>query len=82
MNLSVLSKLFLLFSQVQLILALHRAAMMTMLIMTTRRILSIPTVSLIVMKMTTRPEENVLEYSAEPQKLKMMIVRGLGEEEP
>ena len=78
MNISVPSKLFLFFSQVQLILVLNRAAMMKLLMMTTRRILSIPTTSLIVMKITTSPEKNVLKYSAEPQILKMMT---RGEEE-
>ena len=73
-NLSVPSNFFLLFSQVPLIPVLYRAPMLKMLMMTTRRTLSISTISLIVMKMTTSPGKNVLLYSAKPQKLKMVMM--------
>ena len=74
-NLIVPWNLFLLFSQVPLILVLYRAPVMKLLMMTTRRTLSISTISLIVMKMTTSPGEIVFLYSVKPQKLKMVMMR-------
>ena len=72
--LSVPSNFFLFFSQVPLIPVLYRAPMMKMLVMTTRRTLSISTIQLTVMKMTTSPGKNVLLYSVKPQKLRMVMM--------